>query len=237
MKLTRVHPEYSSVFDAGTAEAHALLTQWYCPPQKEWLRINMIQSINGSAHGRTQHSDSLTNATDRMLLKIIRTHADLVLVGAETVRAEGWVFSGAKKVAVITRTGHFGAENIPEESRENVLVIAPQSRHDSVTKVLGKLVDVMTVEDKNGTISAQSLLAELRNRGFHSIVCEGGSTVNGHLISAEQIDEICLSFSSCLSSSEIRAFSGVDRELTLEQLMIAEDSSLYSLWRVPRSAL
>lgn len=235
MKLTRVHPEHSSVLDARTAEAHALLAQWYCPPQKEWLRINMIQSINGSAHGRTQHSDSLTNAIDRMLLKIIRTHADLVLVGAETVRAEGWVFSGAKKVAIVTRTGHFGGENIPEASREKLIVIAPQSRHDSVTKALGKLVDVIAVEDKNGTISAQSLMAELRNRGFHSIVCEGGPTMNAHLIAAEQIDEICLTFSSCLSGSEIRAFSGVDRALTLEQLMIAEDSSLYSLWRVPRS--
>jgi riboflavin biosynthesis pyrimidine reductase len=58
-----------------------------------WVRANMIASIDGGAtvEGR---AGGLAGPGDRVLFKVLREVADVVLVGAGTVRAEN--YSGAQ---------------------------------------------------------------------------------------------------------------------------------------------
>ncbi|MER7153480.1 dihydrofolate reductase family protein, partial [Streptomyces lydicus] len=54
-----------------------------------WLRANMVSSVDGAAHheGRSQ---PLSGAADMRIFGVLRGLADAVVVGAETVRKEGY---------------------------------------------------------------------------------------------------------------------------------------------------
>lgn len=74
------------------------------PPDRPEVRAIAVSSLTGSLT-LDGLSGGLGNELDRELLLALREWADVVLVGAGTVRAEGYTGRGAKKVAVISRTG------------------------------------------------------------------------------------------------------------------------------------
>src|SRR3954451_15278663 len=71
-----------SFADVDLAAAYAY------PADRPWLRANMIASLDGSAWwgGR---AGPLGDERDRELLQLLRGLADVVIVGAGTVRVEG----------------------------------------------------------------------------------------------------------------------------------------------------
>src|SRR5262249_11907888 len=73
---------------AGWAEDLAsTLAAIYACPEGLWVRGNMIASVDGAIalNGR---SGGLSGAADRLMFWVLRSLADVVLVGAGTVRAE-----------------------------------------------------------------------------------------------------------------------------------------------------
>ncbi len=58
-------------------------------PGGHWLRANMVTSLDGAASldGR---SGGLSGAADEQVFAMLRALADVILVGAGTVRAEGY---------------------------------------------------------------------------------------------------------------------------------------------------
>src|SRR5689334_16699529 len=82
------------VYPGGAALADAALAGLYGypdlgPPPARWLRANMVMSLDGAAtvDGR---SGGLSNEADRQVFAMLRAHADVILVGAGTARAEGY---------------------------------------------------------------------------------------------------------------------------------------------------
>ena len=61
----------------------------YAYPSGPWLRANMVSSVDGAASldGVTQ---GLSSKADRRLFALLRTLADVIVVGAATVRAENY---------------------------------------------------------------------------------------------------------------------------------------------------
>lgn len=57
--------------------------------RQPWLRANMVSTLDGAAQhdGRSQ---PISTATDMRIFGTLRALADVVLVGAETVRQEGY---------------------------------------------------------------------------------------------------------------------------------------------------
>ena len=90
MNLTRLIPGPAAEFDLDSVGATAELSELYRPPRARWLRLNLVASINGNAAGADGTSDGLTSRTDRRILGAIRRLSDVVLVGASSVRKEGY---------------------------------------------------------------------------------------------------------------------------------------------------
>ncbi|MGB8940243.1 MAG: dihydrofolate reductase family protein, partial [Streptomyces sp.] len=69
---------------AELADAYA-----YPPGDTPWLRANMVSTLDGAAQhdGRSQ---PISNAADMRIFGTLRAVADAVVVGAETVRQEGY---------------------------------------------------------------------------------------------------------------------------------------------------
>ncbi len=102
--VRRVFPTAGEPIDLDVPDARDLLTALYEPSRPGQVRLNLIGSVSGSATGSDGTSETLTNSADRMILKVIRSLADVVVVGAATVRAEGYFVPRSAALAVVTRT-------------------------------------------------------------------------------------------------------------------------------------
>jgi riboflavin biosynthesis pyrimidine reductase len=177
-----------------------------------WLRASMVASVDGAASlgGR---SGGLSGAADRLVFSILRSLADVILVGAGTARAEGYrpvrdgeVWAALRDgrapvppIAVVTRKLDLN-DHAPllagaaEGARTIVLTTeaapapprAPQAPHPH---------GVVAGPD---TVSPGAAVAALAARGYRRVLVEGGPGLLGQITGAGLLDEICVTVSPVL---------------------------------------
>ena len=159
--------------------------------------MNFIASVDGSATlgGR---SGGLGNATDQALMGVLRRAADVVLVGAGTVRAENYDLV-EPRMAIVTRR----LDVDPEAFHDAIIVtvaVTPEARRDL-------FADVLIAGEQE--VDVRLMLAGLAQRGLTRILCEGGPSLVGSLEAAGAVDELCLTLSPVLAGpGEPRITSG-----------------------------
>ena len=220
-------------FDVQTDAGRERLEHLYRPPHADWLRINLIVSVPGSAAGTDGTSESLTNRTDRRILGVIRRHADLVLVGAASVRAEGYRIPATTTLGVVTGSGDLSGHRIEEGESSRLTVFCPASATGRVSATMPGCT-IVEVADLDGRLSAADLLAAARGTGARSIVCEGGPSLAAQLAAINAVDEVCLTTAPMLTGTTLpslgaAAFAPVPLRPTL--LMTDENGALYSRWQ------
>lgn len=176
------------------------------------VRVNMILSLDGAATFAGL-AGPLSNACDHNLLLALRGYADVVLVGAGTVRAERygpvrlspeqralrrerWGITDIPPVAVVTRTGELPASLFAEASQRPLLVTTAElarTRRD-----LRQRADLLLAGETE--VDLKAAVERLRARGFHRILCEGGPTLLDELVAADLVDEMCLTVSPTLAA-------------------------------------
>ncbi|GAA3746030.1 dihydrofolate reductase family protein [Leifsonia bigeumensis] len=239
MTLTRLLPGPATAFDLEDAEGQAALDELYRPPRARWLRLNFIASVNGSVTGPDGTSQSLTNRTDRRILGAIRRSADVVLVGAGSVRTEGYLLPRSRPLAIMTGSGDLRGHRIPTDVENGrVIVLCPSDAVETVRSSLGEarvtIIDVAERRTGGPGVAPAAALAALHRLGHESIVCEGGPSLAIQLIAADLVDELCLSTSPQLVALGQPLSSGLDhpRHLALTQLLLDGESTLYARWTV-----
>ncbi|HEY9293817.1 MAG TPA: dihydrofolate reductase family protein, partial [Microlunatus sp.] len=58
------------------------------PGDRAWVRTNFVSTLDGAAQGPDGRSGSINTASDRLVFALQRAHADVILIGAGTARAE-----------------------------------------------------------------------------------------------------------------------------------------------------
>ncbi|WP_257021828.1 dihydrofolate reductase family protein [Leifsonia sp. AK011] len=237
--LSRVHPAPLEIIDMGAEGSRDRLLEWYSPPQATWLRVNLVTSVSGSAVGTDGTSNSLTSATDRRILGVIRELSDVVLVGAESVRVEGYQLPRTARLAIVTGSGNFAGHRFSPEETERITVICPPDVADAVRGELPG-AEVLAVGAPAERLSPASIVDSLHAAGHTSIVCEGGPSLASALLGAGLVDELCLTTSPVLSDSSPAAFSATglgEQGLELRQLLLDDASFLFARWltRSPQS--
>lgn len=179
------------------------------PTHECWVTGHMVAGLDGTAAvgGRV---GSLSTAPDQALFRRMRQIADIVLVGAETVRREGYgsvrLDEGAQAqrreqgqsptppLAVVSRSLAFDWSakvfaEAPEGARTNVITCAAADpeRLAEAEKVAEVIV---AGDDRVEPAAAMQALAE---RGHRVVLCEGGPNWLGELVAADRLDELCLS--------------------------------------------
>ncbi len=240
MILRRVHPEPQNVLDCEASDARAQLLDWYRPPKREWLRLNLVATVNGSAAGKDGTSETITSAMDRRILGVIRELSDVVLVGAASVRSEGYQIPKMSRLAVVTSTGDLNGHRIDPDAGDRLIVICPPTVVDIVRAQFSRaliLTTTNTKADASTPMDPVEIVSVLRGNGFASVVCEGGPNLATQLVNAGLANELCLTTAPLLTSARLPLFaqsgtpgSGTDNSLDLSQLLIDESSSLYARW-------
>ena len=233
MILTRVHPGPSEQIDLDVADARDRLLELYRPPSTTWLRLNLITSVSGSAAGSDGTSESLTNPADRKLLGVIRELADVVLIGAQSVRAEGFQLPRKARLAVVTRSGDLSGHRIagPVEPGR-LFVVCPAYAAERAASLAG--AEIIVVDSDDGSLTPRAILDALHAHGLTSIVCEGGPNLAAQFAQAGLLDEVCLSTSPSLGGPSLPLLGSelAPIALDLSSLMIDEASGLYARWAV-----
>jgi 5-amino-6-(5-phosphoribosylamino)uracil reductase len=235
MMLSRVYPGHPESLDLDAADARDALLELYRPESMSTFRINLIGSVTGAAAGTDGTSHSLSNPTDRKILGVIRELADVVVVGAASVRVEGYVMPRRVPLAVVTSSGDLSGHGFaPDIDERRLLILCPDAAAARVREHLaGIAAEIIVLEDEGGVLDPADIVTALRVRGLESIVCEGGPDLAGRFLAAGLVDEFCLTTSPviggrppALPSSEGLA----DVPVVLTQLLVDEASAVYARW-------
>jgi riboflavin-specific deaminase-like protein len=216
MLMNRLHPGAHGEVD--TLEAYAV-------PATEvpHLRVNMVSSLDGAAaiEGRV---GTLSGAADATLLHELRSLCDVLLVGAGTIRAEGYgplrvteeqqkrrVAAGhtpVPRLAVLTRSLDLDLTGrvFTEASARPLVVTTSRASTDRREKAAA-VADVVVAGESDVDLAAA--VAELAELGMPRILSEGGPHVLGSLYAADLVDELCLAMAPLVTGGDaLRITSG-----------------------------
>src|SRR5215218_500940 len=100
--MRRLHP--GPIDDVIAAEAYDVARPR--PDGRPWLEVCMVASVDGSTVV-DQRSAALSSEADRAVLAALRRLADLIIVGAGTVRIEGYgpPKKPGQRLGVVSRRG------------------------------------------------------------------------------------------------------------------------------------
>jgi riboflavin biosynthesis pyrimidine reductase len=151
---------------------------------RPFVLVNMIATADGRATiaGRTA---AIANRADFELFHALRDQADAVMVGAGTVRVEG--YGPMRQLAVVVSR----SVDVPASSG---LLSAPDNRVVVVTPSPDREVEPCAAEVRY--VREGDLRLALRRLcddfGVRSITCEGGPNLNATLLPAGLVDELHL---------------------------------------------
>jgi riboflavin biosynthesis pyrimidine reductase len=226
--VRRVYPEAQEL-DADEPAGRARLLELYSAPSSPWLRLNFVASVSGSAGGADSTSETLTNRADRRILGVIRELSDVVLIGAGSLRAEGYLRPTRTRLAVVTTSGDLEGHALVDAG-EPLIVLCPPSALERVHESVGVPIDLMELPE---AATAVSIVDALHSAGLVHIVCEGGPTLARQLVESALVDELCLTTSAVLNGADIPILGHshfAERRLTLAQLLVDESSATYARW-------
>lgn len=234
LTVARIVPDPTGPVPLDTEAGHAFLTDAYAPLARTFVRVNMIASLNGSAVGEDGTSESLSNRVDRRILGVIRAAADVVVVGARTVRREGYLGPSSSRLAIVTLSGDLTGHRL-QNSATPPIVLCPPSASDRVHEQLADIPH--EVEMLNSpALDAREILRLLTGHGLTSVVCEGGPTLAAAFLDEGLVDELCLTVSAKLRSPGVPLLARLSSVPTavLRQLLLDADSTLYGRWAIER---
>ncbi len=182
----------------------------------------MVSSLDGATvvDGR---SGGLSHPVDSEMLSALRARADMIVVGAGTVRAEGYgpPRRAGQRIAVVSRTGNVDTSTSLFTSGAGVLVLPEDAPG----------VDVETI--RAGTGGAVDLHELVKQLDVDVVQIEGGASLNAAFAQADLLDELNITISPLLTGdASPRLLAGAPPlRHQLELAHLAEhESFLFSRW-------
>ncbi|OKK23058.1 diaminohydroxyphosphoribosylaminopyrimidine reductase [Streptomyces sp. CB00455] len=189
-----------------------------------WLRANMVSTLDGAAQheGRSQ---PISGESDMRIFGTLRGLADVVVVGAETVRQEGYrparareAFAGrraaagqgpAPAIAVVTAglDLDFSLPLFTSPLVATLVVTGAAAPADRVAEAVRAGAEVVVAGD-GASVDPARALRELAGRGLRRQLTEGGPRLLGQIVAADALDELCLTISPVLTAGDAQRIAG-----------------------------
>lgn len=138
---------------------------------RPWVGMCMVSSIDGSTVVEG-NSLALSGPADRNVLLALRRHADTVMVGAGTVRDEGY--------------------GKPSKQGQRVAVVSQSGNVDTATDLFTSGAGYLVTPDDSGRVNLFSAVAAMPGA---YVQLEGGPKLNAAMCEADLVDEINLTVS------------------------------------------
>jgi riboflavin biosynthesis pyrimidine reductase len=210
-------PDADETFDAPDALADA-----YAYPESAsrtpWLRANMVASLDGAArHDGT--SNALSSDADMRIFGVLRGLADAVVVGAATVRQEGYRPARAREAFAKRRAAagqppapaiavvsagldlDFSAPLFTEPLVPTLLLTgaaAPAERVKAAQEAGAEIV----VAGAGSMVDPLRAVRELASRGLTRLLTEGGPRLLAQFAASGALDELCLTIAPLITAGD-----------------------------------
>jgi riboflavin biosynthesis pyrimidine reductase len=207
------------------------LSAVYAAPDQPWLRVNMVSTVDGAATGEDGTSRSINNGVDKVVFDLLRELSDAVVVGAGTVRIEGYAV-GRKPLVVVSRTGSVPPTQRSARSGQVLMATVSTAPHLEEARSLLGGENVLVLGSHR--VDLARMKDELVLRGFRHLLSEGGPHLLRDLLDQGVVDELDTTVvPRMISGSHRRITDGppVDAPLRLATL-VEEDGTLLARWFV-----
>jgi riboflavin biosynthesis pyrimidine reductase len=220
--------------DAGLLEV-------YASPARRWLRANFVTSLDGAVTGADHRSGSVNTHADHKVFDLLRRQSDVVVVGAGTVRAEGYpsLRSEDPKAPTLVVVSHSGAlpRSVGDGPPGSVLLVTRRNADQRAVAASCDLIgEEFVIRAGGDSVDLQAMRHDLEDKGFRQILCEGGPQLFGSLLTARVVDELDLTWSPLILGGEHKTLvSGPDMHVSLSPMaLVEEDGTVLGRWRVSR---
>ena len=219
--MRRLIPDESSTVDLRAA---------YAIDADRHVRVNFASSADGAVtvDGKSR---GLSSDADRELFHLLRAMADVVLVGAGTVRGEN--YGGARDtggkvppIAVVSRSLDLDpSSRLFTDTQIPPIVVTCADAPADRRKSLDGLADVIVAGSES--VDVKDAVDQLAERGLKHVLCEGGPHLFGWLAAAQVLDELDLSLAPLIAGGRAgRIIAGLESQLTdpLRLVHVLEDA-------------
>ncbi|MGQ4517244.1 dihydrofolate reductase family protein [Streptomyces sp. DW26H14] len=189
-----------------------------------WLRGNMVATLDGAAqHGG--RSQAISSAADMRIFGVLRALADVVVVGAETVRREGYRPARAREafarrraaagqapapaIAVLTASLDldFSAPLFTSPLVPTLVLTGAAAPPERVRAASKAGAEVVIAGEGPGADPARAASA-LAERGHRRLLTEGGPRLLGQFVAGGVLDELCLTVAPLLTAGHAQRIAG-----------------------------
>ncbi|WP_406231221.1 pyrimidine reductase family protein [Nocardia sp. NBC_01009] len=250
--MQRIHnaTQLTRLSDDDLAELYAYPARLHRP----WVRANFVSSIDGAATSGGL-SEGLGTPADKSVFTMLRELADVILVGAGTVRAEN--YGGARAdpqrrralynrglgghrdgapppIAVLTASAAIepGSRLCTDTSVAPIIITtaaAPQDRKQQLRDAGARVVEAGDI-----AVTPKGLLRALEKLELRRVLCEGGPHLFGELLDADAIDELCLTTAPVLVGGTARRISLSAHEfrtpMARTHILLDDDGTILTRW-------
>lgn len=192
------------------------------PSDRRWFRAMMVTTLDGAAVGPNGLSGSISSSADQAVFNAVRRHADVVLVGAGTIRAEHYNplrprpadqdarrAAGQAPAPLIVVLSHslelpwedplFNVLADPAETAGQPLVVTTGATDPDRVEGARTHAEVLVLPGE--AVDLAMVLDELAGRGLTRVVCEGGPSLLGEAIASGLVDEADITISPVFSGN------------------------------------
>ncbi|MEV8451506.1 pyrimidine reductase family protein [Streptomyces sp. NPDC052095] len=245
-------PTKAAADASGEWSLDALADAYAYPGQDgPWLRANMVSTLDGAAQhdGRSQ---PISCAADMRIFGTLRGLADAVVVGAETVRLEGYRPARAREAFAARRAAagqgpapaiavvsgsldlDFSRPLFTEPLVPTLLLTGTGAPAQRVEQARAAGAEVVFAGEGTRVDPARAV-RELADRGLARLLTEGGPRLLGQFVAAGVLDELCLTLAPLLTAGDAQRIAGgpgvaVPKRFTLAS-MLEEDGFLFTRYR------
>jgi riboflavin biosynthesis pyrimidine reductase len=222
----------------------------YAPPEASWFRCNMVTTLDGSATGADERTGSINNAADHLVFEALRAWSHAVVVGAGTLRAERYTpiavdeawralraargLPPALPIVAVSNSGE-----VPPRLagvRDGSVLLATHESAPGLRRSAGSLGDDNVIVCGTDAVDLGALVRVLHDRGWVSLLTEGGPTLLAALLAQGLLDELCFTIVPALVGGDHpRPMAGPDLPTALQLELLAEqDGTLLGRWLTGR---
>jgi len=194
-----------------------VLAAYAYPPTPDggrWLRANMVSTADGAATADGV-SGAISGDADRRVFGVLRGLADVVVVGARTVRVEGYgparpreEFAELRRtagqapapaIAIITNSLDLDFSSaLFTDTAVPTIVVTGEAAPAGRLRAAQAVGDVVVAG--GGMVELTRAVEALAERGYRRLLCEGGPHLLAQVAGAALLDELCLTVSPLLAA-------------------------------------
>lgn len=167
--------------------------------ERPHIALNMVSSLDGRAAFEGK-AGSIGGYADRLAMRNLRIHADAVMIGAGTLRAERIDLSSSGSIRdplaiILSYSGHIPiSQNLLSHDPERTILFVPYGSEAS--KALSKHGTVTALPASDSIIPLNAVLKTIyHDYGVKNLIVEGGPSLYGQLIYEDLVDEIFMTLS------------------------------------------